>query len=291
MIATAYPKSLFKRTTCLIGILSLGATLGISVCLPSMAQSGDRWLELTRLRGSVIYQGDRHRAAQIGDRLYQTGQGLSTGRRASSTLQIDSGIGIVTVSENTRFSVRQLYTTSSGGRVTVLDVVRGQARVQVRPFTNPSSLLELHTPGGVAAVRGTEFGVNVSSDGKSSVGTLEGTVEVSGQGESVLVNAGFASVVVPGEPPTAPIPLDQELQLDLVDFHRRNSRLYVQGRINAANSLFVNDQEIAVSRSGWFSTVIPLSRPTKTLNLTVRNPLGDERDYSFSAQRLDINRD
>lgn len=258
---------------------------------PSYAQSSGRWLEVNRLSGSVTYRGSSVRAAQRGDRLNRSGHGIYTGNRASTTLNIDSGIGTVAVAQNTRFSVQRLGTLADGARITILSVTQGQARVQARPFTNPNTRLELHTPSGVAAVRGTEFGVNVAEDGKSTIGTLEGSVEVSAQDVSVQVEAGFASVVVPGQPPTPPIPLDQELRLELVDFHRRNRALHLQGRINAANTLMVNGREVTISRSGWFSTVIPLSRSHRTVTLTVQNPLGDEREYPMPVWQADIDRD
>ncbi|MDA0266736.1 MAG: FecR family protein, partial [Cyanobacteria bacterium] len=229
--------------------------------------------------------------AQPGDRLNQPGHGIDTSSRASTVLTIDNGIGTVNVAENTRFSVQRLATLDDGARITILSVTQGQARIQARPFSNPSSLLELHTPSGVAAVRGTEFGVNVAEDGKSSIGTLEGSVEVSAQDVSVQVDAGFVSIVVPGEPPTPPIPLDQELLLDLVDLHRRDRNLHLQGRINAANTLFVNGHEVTIGRSGWFSTVIPLSHRPRTVTFTVRNPLGDERNYPIPVWQADIDRD
>jgi hypothetical protein len=272
--------------------LIAGLTLvGLGLWLPSAQSDDDRWLEVSRLSGSVTYRGSSVRAAQRGDRLNQSGHGIYTGSRASTVLNIDSGIGTVSVAENTRFSVQRLATLPDGARITLLSVTQGQARIQARPFNNPNTRLELHTPSGVAAVRGTEFGVSVADDGKSAIGTLEGSVEVSAQDVSVQVDAGFASIVVPGEPPTPPIPLDQELRLELVDFHRRGRALHLQGRVNAANTLLVNGREITIGRSGWFSTVMPLSRSHRTVTLTVRNPLGDEREYPMPVWQADIDRD
>ncbi|MGD1908583.1 MAG: FecR domain-containing protein [Leptolyngbyaceae cyanobacterium] len=282
---------LSTKTTRRAFIVGLGlALINLASSSPSYGQSS-RWLEVSRLSGSVTYRGSSVRSAQRGDRLNQSGHGIYTGSRASTVLNIDSGIGTVSVAENTRFSVRRLAILSDGARVTVLSVTQGQARIQARPFTNPNTRLELHTPSGVAAVRGTEFGVNVAGDGKSTVGTLEGSVEVTAQDVSVLVNAGFAVVIVPGEPPTPPMPLDPELQLELVDFYRRGRTLHLQGRINAANALFMNGREITISRSGWFSTALPLSRSHHTVTLTVQDPLGDVREYPMPVWQADIDRD
>ncbi len=287
------PLKFSTKTTRRAFAIGIGlALVGLGALPPSYGQSSQsRWLEVSRLSGSVTYRGTSVRSAQRGDRLNQSGHGIDTSRRASTVLNIDSGIGTVAIAENTRFFVQRLGILADGARVTVLSVTQGQARIQARPFTNPNTRLELHTPSGVAAVRGTEFGVSVAADGKSSIGTLEGSVEVSAQAVSVQVDAGFASVVVPGEPPTPPIPLDQVLQLELVDVHRRDRNLHLQGRINAANTLLVNGREVAIGRSGWFSTVIPLARSHRTVTVTVRNPLGDEREYPIPMWQADIDRD
>ncbi|NJN19963.1 MAG: FecR domain-containing protein [Leptolyngbya sp. RL_3_1] len=284
-----------KRTTTARSVLmaGLGLTLvGLSVGLPSDAQSGrDRWLEVSRLSGSVTYRGASVRSAQPGDRLSQPGHGIETSSRASTVLEIDTGIGTISVAENTHFSVQRLDTLADGSEITILSVTQGQARIQTRPFTNINSRLELHTPSGVASVRGTEFGVNVAADGKSTIGTLQGAVEVSAQDVSVQVGAGFASVLVPGQPPTPPIPLDQELLLELVDFHRRDRTLYIQGRINPTNVLLLEGEAIEIGRSGWFSTVRLLPHGHRTVTFTVRNPLGEVRDYSVPVWQADIDRD
>uniref|UniRef100_A0ACD5H295 FecR domain-containing protein n=1 Tax=Desertifilum tharense IPPAS B-1220 TaxID=1781255 RepID=A0ACD5H295_9CYAN len=51
----------------------------------------------------------------------------------------------------------------------------GQARFRVRRFNHPGSSLEIETPAGSSAVRGTEFGVSVHPDGKTGIATREGT--------------------------------------------------------------------------------------------------------------------
>jgi hypothetical protein len=67
----------------------------------------------------------------------------------------------------------------NNGRITRLLVPRGQVRLQLRPFTNPGSRMEIETPAGTSGVRGTEFGLNVQPDGKMAIATLEGSVATS----------------------------------------------------------------------------------------------------------------
>ena len=254
------------------------AVAGLGARLPLYAQSG-RWLEVRRLSGSVTYRGGSVRAARTGDRLTQGGHGLYTSSGSSAVLSIDGSVGTVTVAENTRFSVQQLGITADGAYVTILSVTQGQVRVQAQPFTNPNTRLELHTPSGVSAVRGTKFGVSISSNGKNGIGTLEGSVDFSAQGESVQVGAGFASIALPGEAPIQPIPLGRELALNLTHFDRRGPSLHVHGQINAANTLLIGDHEVEIDRSGAFTAVFPVSQIYWVMTFKVRNPLGEERQH------------
>jgi hypothetical protein len=235
----------------------------------------------------VSYQRQGSRAALGDDLLEAPGDGVITGNNASTTLAMDNNIGTIAVAANTQLVVRQLSSLANGAQITLLNVPRGQARLQVRQFTNPDSRLELHTPSGVAAVRGTDFGVSVSDTGQTAIGTLEGSVEAVAEGQTVRVEAGFASTIRPGEPPTAPQPLDRELALELTDQYRRERVVYLRGRINPTNRLRRNGADIPITRSGGFTATVVLSSSTQSFTLTVENPLGESRDFRIRAWQLD----
>ena len=245
-----------------------------------------RWLEVERISGDVTIQTDRSRDARVGDRLSAIGHSTVTGQQSSANFAIDTGIGSLAVAQNTQMVVQQLATLSDGARVTILDVTRGQVRLQVRPFSNPNSRLELHTPTGVTAVRGTEFGVSVAEDGKTSIATLEGQVEAIAQSATVPVDAGFVSIVHPGEPPTTARPLDRELAVQWQAQERRGRQLYVSGYIDAANALFWGDQEITISRTGYFEAVVFLNSANQNAVFTVKNPLGEARSHRIRSWQI-----
>ncbi|MBE9099019.1 FecR family protein [Vacuolonema iberomarrocanum] len=267
-------------------LVSTTLLLGAGFSSIAAAQTSGRWLEVSRISGSVTYQRSGSRAARVGDRLEAPGHGVSTADRASTTLALDTAIGSINVAANTEVWIQQLAIASDGGRITILDVPRGQARIQVRTFTNPSSRLELHTPSGVAAVRGTDFGIIVSDDGRTAIGTDEGAVEASAQGVRVIVEPDFASVIRPGEPPSEPQPLDRELALQVVNLTRRGDQINLEGRINPTNQLLFNGEDVPVRRTGYFRTSVSLP-PLRRLELTVQNPLGEERTYRFPSWRVD----
>ncbi|MEL6223493.1 MAG: FecR family protein [Cyanobacteria bacterium J06627_8] len=265
-----------------IGLSVLACGLSFAA-LPLGAQqlrlpSSQRWLEIQRLQGNVTFRGSETRAAQIGDVLSIRGHGIRTARRALATLTMDTQIGTVRVAESTDLRVRQLDTLPDGARVTVLEVTEGQARFQTRPFTNPNSRLEIRSPSGIAAVRGTEFGVSVSFDGKTSVATESGAVEVSAQGETVIVNPDFGSIIYPGRPPSIPQPIDRTLSLDIDQVQGTINGFDLIARVNPLNSVFIDGQEVPVDPNGRVSEAIAAE---ENVRIIVRNPLGDERSYTI----------
>ena len=263
-------------------LLAATAVMGGFDRLTAQAQVRSRWLEIRRMSGQVTYQRSSSRSASLGDRLQAPGHGVRTGRGASAVLALDDGVGVVNVAERTQLSVRRLETLSNGASVTVLAVPRGQARLNVRRFTNPSSRLELHTPSGVIAVRGTEFGVS-ASPGKTQVGTLEGAVTVSAQGEAVQLIAGTATVILEGEPPLTPQALDRELRFSLIQLYRQGEQLLIEGRVNPTNAVFLNGQELTVSLEGQIQATVT-DAAANSVTLTIRNPLGEAQDYRLVVQ-------
>lgn len=67
-------------------------------------------------------------------------------------------------------------------------------------------------PSGIAAVRGTEFGVLVTDDGTTNIATLTGQVAAIAESVTVPVDAGQVSTLFPGEVPSSPAPLDRVLE-------------------------------------------------------------------------------
>lgn len=270
-------------------LLSLTLSLGLPTVIlpqPISAQSvtNVRNLEVKRVRGRVTLRNSFTRV-NTGDRLTRVGQGISTGSRSSATLAIDTGIGTVNVAENTTFFLKEFNTTSNGGKVTVLEVTKGQVRVNVRPFSNPQSRLEVKTPAGIAGVRGTEFGVAVANDGQTNIMTNEGMVKVTGAGESVEVKAGYASIVVAGEAPTKPVLFIENLDLDMPPAEWvETGNWAVTGKVDPFNFVWVNDEPVQVMADGTF--VLNYDRlPEEFITIRVLTPLGSTKTtYTFVRQ-------
>lgn len=245
-----------------------------------------RWLEVRQVVGSVLYQqGARSAPARVGGRLQSVGEGIITGAASRSVLGVDNGIGFIDVAENTDLRVRQLQQLPDGGHVTRLSVSRGQANLRVRRFTHPSSELEIETPAGWSGVRGTEFGVAVQPDGKTGVATLSGQVIASAQGQNVAVNAGFQSLVIPGEPPSPPVRFSRDARLHLntlAALEDGNARIV--GEIDPVNLLVIEGVPQTTNRIGRFAVTVPFP-PTRLILAVVITPLGNRQTYELAVPR------
>ena len=275
----------FSTRSLSIVILGLLLTVGSLIPDPLIARdlrvlTRQRWLEVRQIRGSVTFQGPQvRRPARIGDRLLAVRQGITTGKRSSVTLAIDTHIGTVNLSENTSVQVKSLAVRPGGGRVTILSISQGQARLRVRPFNNRGSRLEIHTPSGVAGVRGTVFGVSVDSEGKTGIYTLMGAVEAQAQQKSVLVEGGEAAIIPPGEPPTAPESKPESPQLDVQSVSRvGTNKARLTAKVDPLNVVLVNDELLETDLEGKLDAVVPLP-VTRQLRVVVRTPLGKEHVY------------
>lgn len=245
----------------------------------------DRYLALRSLSGEVTLQNSRaSRTARAGDRLQAVGDGLTTQRGATARLEVDTGIGFVDVTENTRMRIRKMDVAPDNGRITHIEVPQGQVRLQLRSFTHEGSELEIHTPAGVGSVRGTEFGVSVQPDGKMGVATLSGLVETRAQGQAVAVAAGFQNLTIPGRPPSPATPLENEPELTYTlvrTIEGGNRRLQFVGRVDPVNLVLVRGELQAIDDEGRFTLEQPAIRGGR-VQVTVITPLGKRRDYDLA---------
>jgi hypothetical protein len=247
----------------------------------------NRWLMVRQNQGQVMFdrQGTQ-RSSRSGDRLEAVGDGVITGQRSTAVLEVDTGIGFIQVAENTHIRVRSLAYAPDNGRITVLEVPYGQARLQLRPFTHRGSTLEIFTPAGVSAVRGTDFGVSIQPNGKTGLATLSGAVTATAQGRSVFVPGGFQNFTLPGEAPSAAVPLrdSTELRYQLERRIQAGVRsLRFVGKVDPVNLVLVGSKPQTTDRNGEFSLLLSaVSR--QSLQITVVTPLGRRQVHDVLIQ-------
>ncbi|MBD2567450.1 FecR family protein [Anabaena lutea] len=270
---------------CNLTLVTVGlvSTLHASAADNQLQVKINRWIEVSRTNGQVLYsRGQTSQPARTGMRLESVGDTISTKQGSSAVLTIDTGTGFINVSENTTITVNKLEMGNAGERITELQVKTGQVRLQHRPLTNSSSRVEIHTPAGVAGVRGTEFGVSVQDNGKMGVGTMKGSVAITAQGQTKLVNEGFQNLTIPGEPPSEPVPLREDPILDIRQLIANDNQVKIVGIIDPVNLLMIAKQRLSIGATGQFDIIVPLPANRK-LEAVVVTPLGKKQLYELAV--------
>jgi hypothetical protein len=267
-----------------LGGVSIIAVLAVSFATQALPIRVERGLSVREMQGEVTILRPRSSApAQSGDRLSEVGDGLRTGSRSAAVLDVDTDVGFLQVSERTELRIRTLEMAADGGRITHLNVARGQVRTQLRRFTHQGSEFEIETPAGISGVRGTEFGVSVQEDGKTGIATLTGAVETSAVGASVPVPSGYQNLIWPGEPPTAPVPLrdDPGLEYERVVTFENNTRVVtLTGRVDPVNTVFVDGAPQLVDRQGEFR-LTRVATARLRVEVVVITPLGRQEVHAI----------
>ncbi|XGV98711.1 MAG: FecR domain-containing protein [Leptolyngbya sp. BL-A-14] len=247
----------------------------------------ERWLAVRQNQGQVTYQRQGiSRSAKDGDRLQNVGDGVITGKLSTAALEVDTGIGFIQVAENTQVKVRSMGIASDNGRTTALEVPYGQVRLKLRRFNHRGSRLDIQTPAGVSAVRGTVFGMSVQPNGKTGLATLSGKVATTAQGRTVFVSGGFQNITIPGEKPTPAVPLRNNTELHYQIERQIKSgirSLRLAGQVDPVNLVLLGESPQVTDRTGRFSLLLP-AVSAQTLNITVITPLGRKQVHQLSIR-------
>lgn len=246
----------------------------------------DQWLKVDKVMGTVKYRNlynYENRAARVGDRLQTTSDEISTGANSSAVLSVDTGVGVINVSENTTIQIRSFRLASDNGRVTNLFVPRGKARLQIRKFTNRGSQLNIQTPAGISGVRGTNFVVIARPNGNMITTTFKGSVATTAKNQTQMVNGGFQNITIVGESPSIPVPISNDAGLRYT-INRQTSgsgrSVVFVGYTNPFNTVKVDGLEQSLDRSGKFSLQLPATSSLK-VKVTVETAMGKIQDYEI----------
>lgn len=246
----------------------------------------NRYLQIEQIQGTVFLRNQNtNRPARKGDRLTNIGDEIVTDGKSTAVLSVDTGVGFVNVAEKTVLRINALQVTNDNGRITTLQVPKGNVRLRIRKFTNPNSRFDIQTPAVVTGVRGTEYVVNVKNDGRTVLTTLDGAVLTSAQNTDVLVNKGFQNQTTVGEPPTQPVPIQDNGDLDYQVFklfENDGRQAVLVGKVDFANTVTIDGVEQNVDRDGQFRTVLNTNGIYRAeIQLIVTTPSGKQRTYDL----------
>lgn len=140
----------------------------------------------------------------------------------------------------------------------------------------------LNTPGGYAAIRGTEISLSVNPK-RIAIGMLEDKALV---GEEEYLLQGNVLLIYPGEEKRI-IPLEEEYQVFLEEFRSENNKFLIKGRTNRQNTLRYKDKYLDIDSEGRFYLEIPINPINKEFQyFTLITPLGTRVDYSVSYRGI-----
>ncbi len=140
-------------------------------------------------------------AASDGD-IVTTGDRVQTAERSHAMVTFFDG-STLEIEPATTVQIEEASTTDGAIAIRISQTI-GRTWASVQKLTRADSKFEIRTPTLVAAVRGTAFITEVLADGTSTVRTTDGIVQVTSQGQTVLVAAGQTTTASPNAPPSAP---------------------------------------------------------------------------------------
>jgi hypothetical protein len=115
------------------------------------------------------------------------------------------------IEPETEICLEKLFSDRNGSVSVKFTQGLGRTVNRVEKLIDPASRFEVETSAAAAVVRGTVFNTEVDQNGKTTVSVLDGVVYVIGQGQEVQVDAGWQTVINPGEPPSPPTRIPSNL--------------------------------------------------------------------------------
>lgn len=136
-----------------------------------------RAVMVSSAKGTVqIESGGTNRKGRVGDILY-TGDTIITLADSTVDIQLEKGVVIHIAPSSKLLIDRLLYQKDNNSIHDVLKLQGGSAYSRVERMPGGSSF-DITTPTAIASVRGTEFRVNITPNGTSSVSVSQGSVNV-----------------------------------------------------------------------------------------------------------------
>ncbi|MBN1383811.1 MAG: FecR domain-containing protein [Elusimicrobia bacterium] len=166
--------------------------------------------KITSIRGTIKVNGN---IAKRGKTVF-TGDIITVGPDSRAIVRFTDG-SITNIYRDTTLAVEQ-----TNEKETVLKMLLGKLRAKVRKFKakfRGGRKFALKTPTAICAVRGTEFSVEVSADGKTAVEVYEGIVgarNIKGIGDEVTVYENQKTEILMDQAPSSPEQLRTEMQME-----------------------------------------------------------------------------
>jgi hypothetical protein len=202
---TAFARARRPRTAALVIALTSALFLLVAAPSPARAQAGPAVARVAAIEGTAGVErfGSRQQSPLAVEAPLYRADTIHTGAGSRLRIAFDDETA-VTLGELASLRITQIADSAqSGAQSSRLTVLAGTARFRVRPAPG-RSLVETWTPTAVAAVRGTEYIVEVTAPG-TAVLVIDGVVAVSNYRPdvrgTVVLRSGEGTSVAPDRPP------------------------------------------------------------------------------------------
>ncbi|MCX7597412.1 MAG: FecR family protein [Armatimonadetes bacterium] len=241
-------------------------------------------------RDGAFYPISEARYVRAGD-VIRTGQG-------SVTLNWIDGTRVRVGAHTALKILKSQLNTATEATVSTFRLDMGEVWVRVRKLLNPRSKFEVVTPTCTAGVRGTLFAIRVQPSGETNVSVLEGKVQVSSGGRSVVIErmshaqATLSGVQIQRLDPQrhtvlrdlnridVPFVLLTEPSGNTAELHE--GAILVKGVAEKGATVTVNGQTVHLNPNGNFTARVQAQRNQK---VTVTVVASDERGRSATISR------
>lgn len=175
--------------------------LALLCCVTAFAQSTAMIARISSVTGTALLSNGDGMPPFAASRGYALNPGDRVDTRSGGRVVLDLSDGsMVIIQPGTLLSLRDFRAAASVRELFAIAV--GAVRVKIHHLTGRPNPYRMNSPTASIAVRGTEFNVNVGSDGETGVEVFEGAVEVaslSDPSDRTLVEAGGGVLVRPGQ--------------------------------------------------------------------------------------------
>jgi hypothetical protein len=246
-----------------------------------------RWLRVQAVTGDVMIAPPLRKAA-LRERLSGIGDRLITGKDSSAELWIDDGIGKLEMGESTELRILRLDKLPNGAKRTHIAITGGTVKLKLRKLYNPRSNVQIFTPAGTAAVRGTIFGVSLNRRGISGVAVQKGIVIVSGLNQKLPIRLGFGRILVPGQPPSKLRAIPETARIfDIRYEHRGSDQVLLRARTDPGNLVQVAGQPIDIDEEGNFQALVADVQEHR-IPVQITTPLNLSERFSLTILDSDL---
>lgn len=185
-----------RLATIAVGVSVLGAMLGAAALQAAIPRQGEATGAIVSANGDEEIQfvaEANWRRAEVEQGLL-AGDQLRTGPAGGLALRFVDRT-VIRVHRNTRLTVKRL----GGGADTELQLDQGQVWARA---AGDGTGVDIATPSATAAIRGTDWSLNVEAGGRTTLIVMVGQVELSNEFGLVLVGPGEGAVAEIGRAPT-----------------------------------------------------------------------------------------